>query len=86
MCCLHSQRKNLQMYNWCLFYVHDIRCLRQKSFELIPLVLHFFHQINGIKVKLLEVHAVEFPISDIKVNFTVDTVQKFNMEEKMIYF
>lgn len=49
-------------------------------------MLHFFHQITGVKVKLLEVHCVDSEISDILVNFTVNTVQKFNMEEKMICF
>lgn len=42
------------------------------------------NQIHGVKVKLSEVHCVEFEICDFIVNFTVHIVQKFNMKDKMI--
>lgn len=43
------------------------------------------NQANEVEVKLLEVHRVEFEISDIVMNFNVHIVQKFNIEDKMIF-
>lgn len=64
----------------------DSRCFRQKSVELIPIMSHFFNQINRVRVKLLKVPCVEFEIFDLIVNITMNTVQKFNIEDKMICF
>ena len=54
--------------------------------QLIPIMSHFFNQINRVRVKLMKVHWVEFKIFDIIVNITMNTVQKFNTEDKMICF
>lgn len=57
---------------------------REKSVKLIQMMVHFFHQIHGVKVYLLKVHCIEFEVFDINVDFIVNTVQKF--ENKIIYF
>lgn len=46
-----------------------------------------FLKIKSIESEyLLKAHCIEFEIFDIRVNFTVSTVQKFNTEDKVIVF
>lgn len=46
-----------------------------------------FFKIKSIESEyLLKAHCIEFEIFDIRVNFTVRTVQKFNTEDKVIVF
>ena len=46
-----------------------------------------FFKIKSIESEyLLKAHYIEFEIFDIIVNFSVNTVQKFNIEDKIICF
>jgi hypothetical protein len=46
----------------------------------------FFHPVLWNKVKLLEFHSVEGETSDSIVNAIVNSVKKFNVEDKTMCF
>lgn len=54
--------------------------------QLIPIVVWFFHPIPWIEMKLLEFHSVKGETSDITVYAIVNSVKKFNIEDKTICF
>ena len=76
---LHTVRST-----WCAWY--QCHQMPQIENQLIPIMVWFFHPVPWIEVKLLEFHSVEGETSDSIVNAIVNSVKKFNIEDKMMCF